>query len=79
MSNMYDQYAKEIEKWSASYRDKTYLELATEEERIDALLSPADYIEEKIVNLATEYEDRILGNHRRPSRLGKPDANSSPL
>jgi len=61
MSNMYDQYAKEIEKWSASYRDKTYLELATEEERIDALLSPADYIEEKIVNLATEYEDRILG------------------
>ena len=61
MSNMYDQYAKEIEKWSASYRDKTYLELATQEERVEAILDPAGFIEEKIVNLATEYEDRILG------------------
>ena len=61
ISNMYNQYAKEIEKWSASYRDKTYLELATQEERVEAILDPAGFIEEKIVNLATEYEDRILG------------------
>ena len=61
MSNMYNQYAKEIEKWSASYRDKTYLDMATPEERVEAILDPANFIEEKIVNLATEYEERILG------------------
>ena len=79
MSNMYNQYAKEIEKWSASYRDKTYLELATQEERVEAILDPAGFIEEKIVNLATEYEDRILGIIEDAARVWQLNADCSSL
>ena len=47
--------------WTRAYNDKQHLNLATEEEKVEATLDPADYIEEKIVNLASEYEDRMLG------------------
>lgn len=69
---LYYRYADEITKWTKAYRDKTYMELATEDERIEALLSPADYIEEKIVNLASEYEDRMLGPIEDTQGSGNP-------
>lgn len=72
LNQLYSRYATEITKWTKAYRNKTYMELATEEERLEAILDPANYIEEKIINLATEYEDRILGPIEDSQGSGNP-------
>ena len=61
LDTLYERYADEIAMWTRAYNDKQHLNLATEEEKVEATLDPADYIEEKIVNLASEYEERMLG------------------
>ena len=42
------------------------------EERAEAILDPATFIEEKIINLASEYEERILGPIEDTQGSGNP-------
>ena len=62
LNALYDQYSQKITEVTQSYFDKDYMKFAeTDSEKIVAITSPGDFIEEKIVDLAGEYEDRILG------------------
>jgi DNA-directed RNA polymerase subunit A' len=61
LNALYDQYSQKITEVTQSYFDKDYMKFAeTDSEKIVAITSPGDFIEEKIVDLAGEYEDRIL-------------------
>ena len=61
LSDLYSSYASKIQGMSQSWQDKDYAKYAdTQQEKIDAIVSPADFIEEKIVNAATEYENKML-------------------
>lgn len=61
LDNLYDDYATQLHGMTQSWWDKDYAKYAdTQQEKIDAIVSPADFIEEKIVNAATEYENKML-------------------
>jgi len=61
IDDMYNMYSEEISKLQKSWNDGTYYEHADiEDEKIAAVIDPAGWLNEKIVNLASEYEDRIL-------------------
>jgi DNA-directed RNA polymerase subunit A' len=73
LSALYDRYATEITKWNKAYREKTHMSLVeNEDERIEATLDPANFIEEKIINLASEYEERMLGPIEDTQGSGNP-------
>ena len=72
LDDLYEEYSTEITKWNKSRRNKTYLDLVEPEERTEAILDPATFIEEKIINLASEYEDRILGPIEDTQGSGNP-------
>ena len=73
LSQLYDRYATEITKWNKAYRNKTHMSLVeNEDERIEATLDPANFIEEKIINLASEYEERMLGPIEDSQGSGNP-------
>lgn len=61
LNQLYDSYSEKMAAITTSYFDKSYLDFAvTNSDKVMAITAPADFIEEKIVDLATEYEDRIL-------------------
>jgi len=60
IDDLYDKYSSRIEKTIDSWYDKSFVEKATASDKVDAILDPMNYIEEKIFNLASEYEDLIL-------------------
>lgn len=61
LDNLYDAYSEKISEVTQSYFDRDYMKYAeNNEEKVDAITNPGSFIEEKIVNLASEYEDRIL-------------------
>ena len=72
LDNLYERYSIAIEKWNKAYHDKTYMDLATEEEKVEAILDPATFVEEKIVNLATEYETLMLAPIEDTQGSGNP-------
>ena len=73
LSALYDRYGTEITKWNKAYREKTHMSLVeNEDERIEATLDPANFIEEKIINLASEYEERMLGPIEDTQGSGNP-------
>jgi DNA-directed RNA polymerase beta' subunit len=58
---LYELYSQKIMKVQKSWNDGSFFEKAQgEDNKIFAATDPAGYIEETIVNLASEYEDRIL-------------------
>lgn len=62
MFDMYDQYAERIRDVTDAYMNRDAKSVAeNESERVLAITEPADFLEEKIVDLATEYEERSLG------------------
>ena len=61
LNNLYDDYASRLQGMTESWWNKDYERYAeTSQEKIDAIVSPADFLEEKIVNTASEYEDLML-------------------
>lgn len=61
LNRLYNQYSIEIQKMNEAWQNNTYERLAkSQQEKIDSIVSPADFVEEKIVNAATEYENKIL-------------------
>ena len=61
IDELYDFYSEKMAAITESYFNKTYMDFAeTNSEKVMAITAPADFIEEKIVDLATEYEERIL-------------------
>ena len=61
LSNLYDTYASQLQDMTESWWNKDYEKYAkSAQEKIDAIVSPADFLEEKIVNTASEYEDLML-------------------
>jgi len=62
LGTLYDDYASQLQGMTQSWWDKDYKKYATDQqEKIDAIVSPADFLEEKIVNTATKYETKMLG------------------
>ena len=72
LDDLYDDYSTEMTKWTRGHRTKNYLDLASPEERTEAVLDPAGFINEKIVALASEYEKRILGPIEDSQGSGNP-------
>lgn len=61
MDQGYEEASRKIEELQRSYIEKDFLKFAEgESERIQAITAPADFIEEKIVNAASSYENDIL-------------------
>ena len=61
MNDLYDKYSEKLTQVNKSWRDKSYAKYAeTERAKMFASLDPVGFVNEMIVNLATEYEDLIL-------------------
>ena len=61
LDTLYDEYSERMSEITQSYFDKDYMKFAeSTSDKVLAVTSPGDFIEEKIVDLASEYEDRIL-------------------
>jgi len=61
LNSLYDSYSEKMSAITQSYFDKDYMKFAeTTSDKILAITSPGDFIEEKIVELAIDYEERIL-------------------
>ena len=61
LNTLYDKYATQLQGMTESWWNKDYAKYAeTSQEKIDAIVSPADFLEEKIVDTASEYEDLML-------------------
>jgi DNA-directed RNA polymerase beta' subunit len=61
IDSLYDTYARKITGIQTSWNDGSFFDKAQgEDEKIFAATDPIGYIEETIINLTGEYEDRIL-------------------
>ena len=60
IDDLYDQYSLEIEKTLDSWQENSFVEKAANSDKMEAILDPVNYIEQKIFDLASEYEDKIL-------------------